>query len=224
MYERDIEMAGDTKPRSDFYVYVLFRTDGSPFYVGKGRGRRWESHEREESGAVRSHNPRKIEVVRQTLAARIDIPKVKIAEGLTNKQALAIEAVFISALGREPDGPLVNRHPRGGGMSDPPSDETRVKLRLINLGRVRSPETRAKVSKAKKGYVPSDEWRALMSVMMTGRTHTDEARAKMSAMKTGKPGANKGIHLSDEHKAKLGAVQRRVAAAKRRKLIGDLFD
>lgn len=29
----------------DYYIYVLFRLNGVPFYLGKGRRNRWHYHE-----------------------------------------------------------------------------------------------------------------------------------------------------------------------------------
>lgn len=48
-----------------FYVYQLSKPDGTPFYIGKGMGRRVFSHEREALGPDRSHKLNTIRKLRQ---------------------------------------------------------------------------------------------------------------------------------------------------------------
>lgn len=52
-----------------YYVYVLFRPDGKPFYVGKGTGRRIFQHESEarQNHPVGESNPYKCNVIRKIL-------------------------------------------------------------------------------------------------------------------------------------------------------------
>lgn len=45
-----VDMAGSKKP---YYVYLLFKPDGTPFYVGKGRSRRIAAHEQETRAYLR---------------------------------------------------------------------------------------------------------------------------------------------------------------------------
>jgi plasmid stability protein len=178
---------------ADSYVYVLFRADGTPFYVGKGRNGRWLQHEQDAKRGVRSH---KANIIRRMLAdGLLEIPKVKIAEGLTHEESVAYEIAFIDAIGRRPRGPLVNLTEGGEGMPDP-SQETREKLRAAKLGTTLSAEGRAKLSAAKLGKFPSVEVRAKMSVAAKGRTISIKQRANISAFFRGKP-------LSPEHRAKL---------------------
>ena len=99
---------------SDFYVYVLFDWLGVPRYVGKGRANRWLQHE--QSKRIKSF-------IAQTILMRGDIPKIKIREGLSEHTAYSIEHAFIVAIGREPNGPLVNRTEKGSG---PNSDQVRA--------------------------------------------------------------------------------------------------
>lgn len=74
-----------------FYVYVMFRPDGSPCYVGKGQGDRWATHNQ-----GRTHN--------NDLAAIIEeygeLPVVKVRENLTDEEARSVEGALIAAIGR----------------------------------------------------------------------------------------------------------------------------
>ncbi|SMH51167.1 GIY-YIG nuclease family protein [Maritimibacter sp. HL-12] len=101
-----------------FYVYVLFRPNGVPFYVGKGLGRRALEHELE---ALREHpvgeaNPYKCNVIRKIVGGgeqvvyRIDSHYSSERE----RECLQREAELIETFGRlHEGGPLTNL---AGGM------------------------------------------------------------------------------------------------------------
>lgn len=77
------------------------------------------------------------------------------------------------------------------------SEETKQKIRKANTGRIQSEETRKKISDAIMGEKNP----------FYGKTHTEESKKKISEAKKGRAGWNKGIPLSDEHKAKLSAAK-----------------
>ena len=91
-----------------FYVYIAFRLDGSPCYVGKGKGKRYLSHLR------RSHNPWLRRIVAKAGGA---IPIVVIRSGLSEPEAFEIEVALIRAIGRKGSGPLVNMTDGGEGVA-----------------------------------------------------------------------------------------------------------
>ena len=178
-----------------FYVYILFRETGIPLYVGKGRGARWFIHEKR----AKDGDTYKDRAIRKILLKRRDVPKIKVAEGLTNKQAALIEIALIAAIGRDDlgKGPLVNLTDGGDGCVSP-SRAVRVRMGAKNKGRIHTKETRAKMSAAKQGFQISPEARAIGAAKRTGQKRSEEAKAKMRAAKLGKK-------LSPEHVAKIAA-------------------
>ena len=184
---------------SKFYIYVLFRETGVPFYVGKGNGRRWLEHAR---GWDR-RNTHKNATVRKMLAAGHDIPMIKLHEGLTEDVAFAYEKALIAAIGRHDRGlgPLTNLTDGGDGVSGAlnisRSAETRAKLAAVQRGRRHSAEARAKMSAAKLGNKTSLGRKASVETrtkiaaakmgnkFRLGHKHTPETRAKISATKRG---------------------------------------
>lgn len=72
------------------------------------------------------------------------------------------------------------------------TEETRLKLRNANLGKVRSKETKEKISKSSKGKKfpnrkkVSDESKMRMSEAQKGRKHSRESREKISKSNMGK--------------------------------------
>jgi hypothetical protein len=170
--------------RKDYFVYLLLRPDTKiPFYVGKGSGRRISSHFTDERG-----NSHKANIIRQAKAEGKEILGIKLATGLTEKQAFALEVEWIAKIGREPSGPLVNKTPGGEGVSGPKNrtPEHTAKLLAIHTGREFSPETRAKLSAALKGRKHTPEHRAKHAAALRGRKLSDEVRANMSAAQKGK--------------------------------------
>lgn len=165
-------MVDDTvaQERRDFYVYVIFRLDGSPCYVGKGQRDRWKQHARG------SHNPH---LRRLYESAGGVLPIAKIREGLPNSEACEIEIALIRAIGRGRNGPLTNRTDGGEGLlGNSPSEETRQKKRLKLAGRKRPPEIGAAVRAAWSNISP--QRRLNMRAAQLGHKATDETRLKQS--------------------------------------------
>jgi hypothetical protein len=189
---------------ADSYVYVLFRADGTPFYVGAGRKSRWADHEKHARWGIRPDLDR-LNIIREMIQAGFKgIPKVKIAEGLTHQEARLREIALIAAIGRHPDGPLTNQTPGGDGYRDQPA-ELRAKTIARNRARIWTPEMRAKAAASLRGKKLSPETIAKMVATRKERGWSEERRAKIaaetSARLLGKP-------KSPEHVAKMAAAKR----------------
>ncbi len=125
-----------------FYVYVLCRPSGEPFYVGKGVKLRCLQHEAEARiSKVLTH---KLNVIRslhragQSVAYRID------SSFAEETAALARERELIAEIGRHDLrlGPLTNQTDGGEGTSNP-SEESRQRRRDSLWGEADDPERQA---------------------------------------------------------------------------------
>jgi hypothetical protein len=146
-------------PTGPYYVYILFRPNGVPCYVGKGKDNRWFKHEKR---ANRIHNRHLNAIVEMALTNGEELPKIKIREGLSETEAFLLERIFIAAIGRElHGGPLVNLTDGGEGQS----------------GRVCSDETKQKIGDRHRGRSHSDEWKAAISAGLS----SEETKLSISA-------------------------------------------
>jgi len=92
------------KDQGVFYVYALKDARSSPalpFYIGKGAGTRAWDHE------LRVDESAKGKRIREIQNAGLDVLTVKLVEGLSEVEALRIEAELISAFGTEHHGGML---------------------------------------------------------------------------------------------------------------------
>jgi hypothetical protein len=190
---------------NSFYVYVYFRPDGSPCYIGKGKGSRWKK--------FMGHNQSVRDLAKNSSG---ELPCVIIREGLSEKEAFDIEMAFVKAIGRNqllngtdggerPPSQTGRNHTastksimRERKIGKPLSAEHRSTISAALSGRGMSEETRKKISETRKGVVFSEETKRKLSVAKIGTKIPDAVRAKMSA-------AQKGKILSDSHRAAIKA-------------------
>src|SRR4029077_10823087 len=208
--------------RSDFYVYALFRENGVPFYIGKGRHYRWGFHEWDAKRGTSGH---KHSIIRNMQLRGVEIIKIRLHEGLTEVIAHDYEVALIKAIGRGDAGPLVNFTDGGEGLSGTKrTAEIRSKISIsqrnsklvaaahaARIGKKLTPETRAKISIAHRGRIHSAESRANMSKAHKGQGQTPEVLEKMAAARRGKP-------MSAEHKAKISAANKSPSLEKRNRM------
>ena len=179
------------KKPTGFYVYAYLRKDGTPYYIGKGSGKRaWSKHH-----SVPVPNSK---------------TKIVIAEeNLTELGSLALERRMIRWYGRKDNatGILRNRTDGGDGANGGIcSVETRKKLSEASKGckgrkgHKHLEETKKKLSEAAKGQFFSAETRKKMSESAKGRIRSEETRNKLSE-------ALKGRICSEEHKLKMSEVK-----------------
>lgn len=150
--------------RNDFYTYAFLREDRTPYYVGKGCGRR----------AYRTNLPND----------RVLILK----RNLTEDEAWKHETYMIFVFGRKDIGTGILRNLSDGGSGGSSgcvrSKETRRKMALAKKGDnnpMKRPSVKAKVSKALTGKKNPEH-----SKRMTGRKATEETRKKMSETHKGR--------------------------------------
>lgn len=195
-----------------FYVYAWLRPCGTPFYIGKGKGRR----------DVSTQRSRAFKCVVGEITSTGAAPKVvRIADNLNESDAFELEAEEIYKYGRIDcgTGVLVNQSDGGEGASGTiMSAETRAKISRLMKGKPKSAEHKAKVSAAKRGGTLSAEHRAKIGAAQKGRPKSATQRARTSASNMGKKrsqetrdknrAARIGKTLSEETKAKVVSALR----------------
>ena len=160
---------------NDYYVYLHVKaTDGTPFYVGKGRGRRaFSLHSRSNlwNNVVNKHG----------------FNVIHVANNLTEQEAFTFEKVLVSKLGRRDKntGCLTNQTDGGDGGSNP-SDAMRAKLSYLASNR--SEQALKNLSEAKKKQ--SAETRLKIAASNRGQKRSLETRMKMRKPKSLQARAN----------------------------------
>jgi hypothetical protein len=171
-----------------FYTYAYLREDGSPYYIGKGSGKRLTA----------KHNGRKRTVIGlPSTEDRIIILK----NNLTEDDAFKHEKYMISVFGRKDlgTGILQNRTEGGEGASGHKKSEEWKKNQSEYLKKnnpMSNPEVVEKMRKSKLGSKQSQETidkRKRTIEDGGGIKLTEEQRAKISI-------GNKGKKKSDAHK------------------------
>ena len=135
---------------NDYYVYAFLREDRySPYYIGKGRGRRYL---RKEGRCV--HPP--------TDRDRV----VKVKENLTEVEAFALEVLLIKQWGDL----LYNQTEGGEGVSGHThSAETKSKIGEASKNAVRTEEWKENISKALTGKKLSEEHKRKIAKARSGQ-------------------------------------------------------
>jgi hypothetical protein len=163
---------------NDYYVYAYLREDGTPYYIGKGKGRR----------------------ANQSNGRRFKIPpkdRIKILlDNLTEEQAFANEFDFIKWYGRKDNntGILRNLTDGGEGISGKIfSPEQRKRLSDSHKGYVPSEEARRKNGMAHKGKFVSEETRKKQSLSLKGLKRSEDVKQRLKQLaKRGEENPNYG--------------------------------
>lgn len=174
------------------YVYLLVDPQTStPFYAGKGSGKRAWTHESRVRCGRATGNPFKDAVISKILADDRVPSVVLFADGLTDSQALELERRVVEHYGvRAAGGSLTNLTP--GGIDSSNTGRTRFAKGCTpwNKGKVgfkHSEATRAKMSKSRMGHTQnlgrkqSKEEIEKRAASMIGRTLSEETKAKIRA-------------------------------------------
>ena len=149
----------------NFYVYQYLSDNGTPYYIGKGSGRRMHVHHL------------------FTPLPPVD-RRIVIQDNLTNEEAKKLEVELITKYGRKLDGGIldnikINQWACAVGWKH--SDETKQKISEGNRGKTRTPEQ-------KKNYkgTTSKEVAAKIAKTLTGRTRPVEVKEKIRQANLGK--------------------------------------
>jgi hypothetical protein len=165
-----------------FYTYAYLREDRTPYYIGKGSGRRYYSR-------------KKTDIKPPKDKSRVILLK----QNLTEEEAFRHEIYMIAIFGRKnlKTGILLNRTDGGQGSSNF-SEEALKKISESSKNRVYSLKTRIKKIKFSKGRLHTEETKEKIRQANIGKKISEETKRKM-----------KNKILSEEHRNTISNLQRR---------------
>jgi hypothetical protein len=162
-----------------FYTYAWLRKNGTPYYIGKGSGRRaWKESGR--AGKARKPPENRILILK---------------DNLTEEEAFRHEIYMIAIYGRVDRGTgILHNYSDGGEGLSSPSPEVVAKIVESRKGYKHSPETIAKIKeKAKHRRKPTEEENRRNSERNRGEKNprfgaviTEETRQKLRKASTGR--------------------------------------
>jgi hypothetical protein len=162
-----------------FYTYMWLRYDGTPYYVGKGSGKR----------AYYRH-------ARKGVTPPPDRERILVQAWPTEADAFEAEKFLIALYGRKDSGSgVLHNRSEGGegpaGVKHPVRSREHVeKLRAANVGRKHSEETKARISEVMRGRKKP--------------TFSEEHRRKIGEQRKNNP-----LTYSQEYRDKLSAAARK---------------
>ena len=193
-----------------YYVYSYAYPDGTPYYIGKGSGRRHRVHLCD-AKAGRNTNKYAVRVTAKIIRNGAEPVVTIIREGLSNDEACALEVELIAHYGRRDIGTgcLTNGTDGGDkgaiGLSDAARALQVAAIKRWTLeDRVVDAEYRERISEGVKDHyrrnpVPEQRRVKLSKRMsgegnpMSGQKHSADARRKISE-------AHAGVSLSEDHR------------------------
>lgn len=179
-----------------FYVYILYRPDGRPFYVGKGQGNRINAHE---SFARNGYKARRYSIIRKIWRDGGEVLKQKVFETDDEDEAYAMERDLIASIGREN---LANENDGGSwNYGYKPTDGVKAKTSRSLTGRKLSARWYANVQAAKIGRPRSEACKAKIREKLTGRTLPPEHVEAAAA-------GHRGKHHTEESKHRISEAQK----------------
>jgi len=146
-----------------YYIYAFLRLDGSPYYIGKGKGNRYKA----KHGHIYVPPQERI---------------VFMETNLTNVGACALERRYIRWYGKKMDGTGILRNMADGGEGNtaPRSKEWCENHSKMMTGRKPTAETIQKLKQIDRSYMQTPEYKAKISEAAKGRPCPDASRAASS--------------------------------------------
>jgi hypothetical protein len=188
-----------------YYVYAYIRLNGTPYYVGKGKGKR--AYSKQHSVWVPNKDSGQI---------------VILEKNLTEIGALAIERRLIRWWGKKHEGGLLYNKADGGegvtgyNIGHSCSEETKKKLSKIKMGKsypklteanrktgekrkgtTLSKETKEKLKVSRSKWSFSEEHKKNLSITQIGKKHPVKSVTCPICEKTGNPGGMARYHFDN---------------------------
>jgi hypothetical protein len=189
-----------------YYTYAYLREDKTPYYIGKGKGKRIYN---KMNGDIRPPKDK----------SRI----IFLKKNLTEEEAFKHEIYMIDVFGRKDLGTGILRNRTNGGEGASGvlvNEETRKKLSEMrvgeknpNYGKKMTEEQKQKISEKRKGMKLTEEHKDKIRQRMMGNTWnlgrklSDETKQKVGEAQKGNQNM-KGKKLSDETKKKMSEAHK----------------